>query len=281
MRRVDLGVHLPQLDLDGAGLSLDRLQATVRAAHDFGYVAVGANDHLRFDPWWLDGPTALAAVLPWTGDLELFTTIANPVVRGPVALARTLLALRRLATGPVVAGVGPGSSRADYEAVGVPFEERWPRFDAAVDVLREELAGPDPVPIWIGSWGSAAGLRRVARQGDGWLASAYNTGPERFGTALATLEPGLPHALVTMWTWVTERPEEARRVLHDVVGPMLGRDPELLADQLCVGPAGHCAELLQRYADAGCRRLHVWPVGAEPDQLRLLAEQVLPRLSVG
>jgi alkanesulfonate monooxygenase SsuD/methylene tetrahydromethanopterin reductase-like flavin-dependent oxidoreductase (luciferase family) len=276
---VDLGVHLPQLDLDGLGLSLGRLEATVRAAHDFGYVAVGANDHLRFEPWWLDGPTALAAVLPLTGELELVTTIANPVVRGPVALARTLLALRRLATGPVVAGVGPGSSRADYEAVGVPFEERWPRFDAAVDVLRGELAGPERVPVWIGSWGSAAGLRRVARQGDGWLASAYNTDPERFGTALAALEPGLPHALVTMWTWVTEQPEDARRVVHDVVGPMLGRDPAVLVRQLCIGPAGHCAELLQRYADAGCRRVHVWPVGAEPDQLRLLAEQVLPRLS--
>jgi len=34
-----------------------------------------------------------------------------------------------------------------------------------------------PVPLWIGSWGSAAGLRRVARLGDGWLASAYNTTP--------------------------------------------------------------------------------------------------------
>jgi alkanesulfonate monooxygenase SsuD/methylene tetrahydromethanopterin reductase-like flavin-dependent oxidoreductase (luciferase family) len=26
------------------------------------------------------------------------------------------------------------------------------------------------VPLWVGSWGSAAGLRRVARLGDGWLA---------------------------------------------------------------------------------------------------------------
>ena len=46
-----------------------------------------------------------------------------------------------------------------------------------------ELApGPrqqDGIPLWIGSWGSRAGLARVARAGDGWLASAYNTTPER------------------------------------------------------------------------------------------------------
>jgi alkanesulfonate monooxygenase SsuD/methylene tetrahydromethanopterin reductase-like flavin-dependent oxidoreductase (luciferase family) len=133
--------------------------------------------------------------------------------------------------------------------------------------------------VWIASWGSAAGLRRVARVGDGWLASAYNTDPERFAAALGTLGPDFPHALVTMWTWVTEDAEDARRVLHDVLGPALGRDPGELAGRLLVGPAGHCAELLQRYADAGCRRVHVWPVAAETDQLRLVAEDVLPRLS--
>jgi len=46
-------------------------------------------------------------------------------------------------------------------------------------------------PIWIGSWGSGAGLRRVARLGDGWLASAYNTMPDQFAAALAKLRDQL------------------------------------------------------------------------------------------
>src|SRR6266487_4019939 len=50
------------------------------------------------------------------------------------------------------------------------------------------LAQPGGPPIWIGSWGSDAGLRRVARLGDGWLASAYNTTPELFTEARARLE---------------------------------------------------------------------------------------------
>ena len=71
---------------------------------------------------------------------------------------------------------------------------------------------PGGIPLWIGSWGSRAGLARVAAAGDGWLASAYNTTPERFADARAALgealeergrEPdGFPNALATMWTWV-------------------------------------------------------------------------------
>jgi alkanesulfonate monooxygenase SsuD/methylene tetrahydromethanopterin reductase-like flavin-dependent oxidoreductase (luciferase family) len=43
------------------------------------------------------------------------------------------------------------------------------------------------IPLWIGSWGSRAGMRRVARAGDGWLASAYSTTPEAFTAALEVL----------------------------------------------------------------------------------------------
>ena len=37
------------------------------------------------------------------------------------------------------------------------------------------------------SWGSDAGLSRVARLADGWLASAYNTTPDGFAQARASL----------------------------------------------------------------------------------------------
>lgn len=274
-------MHLPQLDLDGSGLSYARLHATVVAARELGLVAVGANDHLRFTREWLDGPTALAAVAGAAGELELVTTIANPVLRQPVVLARTLRSLQRLAAGRVVAGVGPGSSAADHAAVGLDFADRWRAFDRALDVLVDELSGPGALPVWVASWGSRAGMRRVARRGEGWLASAYNTSPAQLATALSSLPAGFPHALVTMWTWVTESSEGQRRVLEDLLGPMLGRDPAALADRLLVGPASYCTELLASYAEAGCRRVHVWPLGDEPAQLRRLVEDVVPRLPGG
>jgi len=65
-------------------------------------------------------------------------------------------------------------------------------------------------------------------------------------------------------------------VLRYVLAPMLKRDPDPLRDQLCVGPATHCAELLSRYAEAGCERVYLWPLGDEPRQVELAATVVLP-----
>ena len=233
------------------------------------------------------------------------TTVSLPVMRGPVPLAKALTALDVLSEGRLIAGVGPGSSEHDYRVLGIPFEERWKRFDEAVAVLRALLRGeplpeqpryypvppdvalapgphrPDGIPLWIGSWGSKAGLARVASAGDGWLASAYNTTPERFAAARAALEQalrdrgreadGFPNALATMWTWVSKDRAEGDRVLTDVLAPLLRRDPDQLRPQVCVGPAEHCAELLARYAEAGCRRVYLWPLGAEPRQLEMVA----------
>jgi alkanesulfonate monooxygenase SsuD/methylene tetrahydromethanopterin reductase-like flavin-dependent oxidoreductase (luciferase family) len=282
---VELGAHLPLMRFGDEPVSPERLVAAVDAARECGFAAVAANDHLVFQTPWLDGLTALASVVERSGAMELATTEALAVVRGPIPLAKALAAIDVLSRGRVVAGVGPGSSARDYELVGVPFEERWKRFDEALAVLRPLLKGesadlePRPareggIPLWIGSWGSSAGLRRVARFGDGWLASAYNTTPEGFATARAALPDGFPSALATMWTWVTEDAAEADRVLTDVLAPLLRRDSEQLRSQVCVGSASHCAELLARYADAGCDRVYVWPLGDEPRQLERIAATV-------
>ena len=81
-----------------------------------------------------------------------------------------------------------------------------------------------------------------------------------------------------MWTWVTEDARDADRVLREVLAPMLKRDPDALRDQLCIGPAEHCAELLSRYARAGCERVYLWPLGDEPRQIELAATAVLPAI---
>ena len=301
------------MEFGGEGQSLARLTRAVDAARDCGFAAVSANDHFVFQTPWLDGLTALAAMIERSGDMELATTVSLVALRGPVPLAKTLAALDLLSDGRVIAGVGPGSSQRDYDAVGVPYEERWERFDEAAAILRSLLRDdpppetrrhyplpgsqlapaprrPEGIPLWIGSWGSKAGLRRVARLGDGWLASAYNTTPEGFNTARQSLSEqlrthgrdpdGFPNALATMWTWITEDAGDADRVLREVLSPMLKRDPDALYDQLCVGPAERCAELLSRYAQAGCERVYLWPLGDEPRQIELAATAVLPAVKV-
>ncbi len=106
------------------------------------------------------------------------------------------------------------------------------RRPAATTRLPDSQLAPAPrrpggIPLWIGSWGSKAGLRRVARLGDGWLASAYNTTPDGFKAAKQSLSEQLhahgrdpdrfPNALATMWTWVTEDARDS--------GPRAARGP--------------------------------------------------------
>src|SRR6476620_615594 len=301
---MELAVHLPLMEFGGEGQSLARIGGAVDAARRCGFAAVSANDHFLYQAPWLDGPTALATVIERSGAMELATTVALVTLRGPVPVAKTLAALDVLSDGRVVAGVGPGSSERDYDAVGVPYEERWERFDEAVGILRSLLRGdpapktgrhyavpgsqlapaprrPGGIPLWIGSWGSKAGLRRVARVGDGWLASAYNTTPDSFKAAKESLSQQLdsrgrdrgrfPNALATMWTWITEDARQEDSVLREVLAPLLRREPDDLRDQLCVGPAEKCAELLSQYAQAGCERVYLWPLGDEPRQIELAA----------
>ena len=307
---MELGVHLPLMQFDEEPVSLARLRGAVDTARECGFSAVCANDHLVFQTPWLDGPTALASVIEHSGDMTLATTVSLAVLRGPVPLAKTLAAIDLLSGGRLVAALGPGSSARDYEALGIPFEERWKRFDEAISLLRALLEREPPpggahfyrvppdlelapaphagIPLWIGSWGSPAGLARVARAGDGWLASAYNTTPERFAAARARLahvlgergrDPqGFPNGLSTMWTWVAGDRAEADRVLREVLAPVLRRDPEELRGQVCVGSAEHCAELLTRYAEAGCERVFLWPLGAEQRQLEQIAGEVIPQI---
>ena len=309
---MDFGAHLPLMDFGGHPYTLAHLVDYVRAADELGFAALAANDHLVFSVPWLDGPTALAAVAGHSGTMTLATTVALPVVRGPIPLAKTLASIDRLVDGRLVVAVGPGSAEQDYNAVGIDFAERWKRLDEAIPALRALLqqSGPPFVgryystagidlrpapsraagpPIWIGSWGSDAGLRRVARLGDGWLASAYNTTAADFAVARNRLSALLaaagrdpdafPNALATMWCYLTESRSEADTILRERVAPVIHRPEEVPRQRLPIGPAAEFAEKLAAFRDAGVQRVFIWPVGDERRQLELFAENVAPLLA--
>ena len=308
---MEYGAHLPLMDFGGHPYTLDHLTGYARRAADLGFTTLAANDHLVFAIPWLDGPTALAAVAGSSGSMTLATTVALPVVRGPVALAKAMAALDRLSGGRVMVGVGPGSSRLDHDAVGLDFDERWRRLDEAVQALRslwqpdrEPFVGryystagielqprpvrPSGIPIWLGSWGSDAGLRRTARLADGWLASAYNTTPATFAEAWVTLQglladegrdaAAFPNALATMWFHITDDRDEADRIMRERLVPAIHRPEAVLRERLPVGPAGAFAQKLHAFQEAGVQQVLVWPVVDEARQLELFCDEVLPRI---
>jgi alkanesulfonate monooxygenase SsuD/methylene tetrahydromethanopterin reductase-like flavin-dependent oxidoreductase (luciferase family) len=306
---MEFGLHLPLIDFGRNPFTLDFLIQYVETAQQLGFRALAANDHLVFSRPWLDGPTALATILSHSGRMDLATTVSLPTVRGPVLLAKTLAAIDRLSGGRLIACVGPGSTARDYAAVGIPFEERWKRLDEAIPALRAlwnqdgnvfqgnfyntEGLRLEPFPaqkfgpaIWVGSWGSRAGLQRVARLGDGWLASGYNTTPEGFADGWRELQEMLvkagkdpasfPNAIATMWFYVTEDDREAERILAEVLAPALNRPVQELRQRLPIGSARDCARKLTAYQTAGAQRMYLWPVADELKQVEIFINQVAP-----
>jgi alkanesulfonate monooxygenase SsuD/methylene tetrahydromethanopterin reductase-like flavin-dependent oxidoreductase (luciferase family) len=286
---MEFGAHLPVLSLAGEPYSTQRLTTYAREASQLGYTVLSANDHMVYSRPHLDALTALTVATDSCGQMRLMTSIALLVIRGAAPLAKALAAIDILSGGRVIVGAGPGSSPKDYETVGIPFEERWKRFDEQVPKLRqlwrelEPRPVQDRIPIWIGSWGSEAGLRRTARLGDGWLASAYNTTPSKFAADLAKLRSflssgdrdpaGFPNGIATMFFHVTDSRTESDEIVTFLSG-VLRRPADELRDRFLVGSATECIEKVRAYREAGAQRILIWPVRDELRQLELFQGRV-------
>jgi alkanesulfonate monooxygenase SsuD/methylene tetrahydromethanopterin reductase-like flavin-dependent oxidoreductase (luciferase family) len=95
---MDAGVHLALIGSGGEGFSQRLLTKTADAARDCGF-------------------PVLAAAAERSGPMKLVTTVALATLRGPVPLGRRS-ARDSLSGSRMIAGLGPGSSKAGYQASG-------------------------------------------------------------------------------------------------------------------------------------------------------------------
>jgi probable F420-dependent oxidoreductase len=129
----------------------------------------------------------LAAV---TSELELVTGVLVLPQRRTALVAKQAAEVDVLSGGRLRLGVGVGWNTVEYEALGESFTDRGARSAEQVEVLRAlwaddtvtfhgrwhhiEDAGIRPlpvrrhIPVWFGGHAEAT-LRRIGRQGDGWL----------------------------------------------------------------------------------------------------------------
>lgn len=185
-----LGMSMPFRQPDGSAPTIAQVMDRARLIERCGFDGIWFGDTIgrtttaRPDPlMWL----LLAAAA--TRRLELGTAILQVPLRNPVELAMRLLTIHALTRGRFVAGLGAGSTRRDFEAVGADFEGRFRAFAQALPVIRrlckgeqvgaanlnpwpEARGGP---PIVIGSWESGIWVTRAAREYDGWMASGRTT----------------------------------------------------------------------------------------------------------
>lgn len=312
---VTFGVHLPVRMLPGEEQppSHQLLLATVDAAQKAGFASIWVTDHMVYMDPWVDCMMCLAAVAGRAGEhgLAIATGVVGLPLRHPVAMAQSFATLDIFSGGNLVIGVGEGSTRSDFDALGIPFNDRRKMLEDGVVALRALLSGesvshkgpyyafnditvspksvqrPCP-PIWLSSWGSPVGMRRVARLGDGWVASAWHSSPEQFHASLETLKYSLkdhgkdpdafPNAANTMFMYIDEDGDRARRVSLPIIENATRSRVELDDGHYLVGDYGECRDLLRRWIGAGAKQICVWPVLDTVQQIRRFGEHLLPSL---
>jgi len=191
-----------------------------------------------------------------TKKLRLATGIVILPQRHPLYVAKEVATLDVLSNGRVILGIGIGWLEEEFNALGVPFEERAGRTAETVRAMRslwkdeaEPFQGkyfrwdkleshPKPVqkpgvPIVVGGHTELA-ARRAARYGDGFFPGV--TEDEKLKSLLAVMR------------------EECKKV---------GRDPSTI--EVTSGRAAPDPESVKRLADLGVSRFVLPPPAFDPE----------------
>lgn len=163
-----------------------------RAIDDAGVASAWVSEH-HFEPDGYLSATmpALSALAAVTEEVEIGSCVALAPLYDPVRLAEDATAVDLLADGRLTLGLAIGSNPHEFEAFGVPSEERVDRLTDGINVLRGAWSDgpighdsafhdvgpgvtvtPKPsqeIPVMLGG-GSKPAVRRAARIGDAWCA---------------------------------------------------------------------------------------------------------------
>ena len=254
------------------------------------------------------------------GTSILNIVVRTPVICANALSAIDILSSGRL----FAAGVGPGSHKGDYDVCGIPFDQRWGRFKEALEILNKlweytqaeqeddydskrlesEIVNyngkyyqlekvsfaPKPYqkphpPIFIGTWGSSeVGLKRVAKYGDGWMASAYNITSDKFKEKWDILlsyrkrlgkdTESFENSIMSMFGYIGNNKYKVRKMIKDILSPALGRPAEKLENSLLFGSVEECTQKINAFYEAGVKRIHFWPISDFEEQIEIFKKDI-------
>ena len=180
----------------------DAIERVVVAAEQLDFESIWTGEHvILVDPQvapspvpphspFVDTIASLAFAAAKTTRIKLGSGIILIAQRDPIVLAKELAGIDVLSKGRLLVGVGVGYVKGEFDALGIPYDERGPRASEHIEVLRTlwtsekpafdgkftKFAGiqsrPLPVqkphpPIHVGGMSPPA-LRRAVAQGNGW-----------------------------------------------------------------------------------------------------------------
>ena len=289
--------------------------AIARRVDALGFDSIWTGDHVSFHHPLYESLTLLASYIGITSRVKLGVGVYLLALRHPTVAAKITSTLDALSGGRLIFGVGVGGENPkEFEACGIPHQERGARVTEGIDVVRTlwrdspasfkghftQFEGvsidPKPVqtpapPIWVGGRSDAA-LARAGRQGDGWI--SYVVQPERYKQSLAKIEAAASAAGRSLdgfakghLTFITlgKDYESAERVWVDRLSKRYAQDFGPLAKKYgIIGTPDQCAEQLQRYIEAGCTYFVLDAICDAADvarQIETFAAEIFPKFRSG
>jgi len=136
-----MGVNVPNF---GPGTAPGTLRRWAQTVEGLGFDLLMVSDHIAVTPDvaeqypapFYEPFTTLAWLAGITGRIQLGTTVLIVPYRHPLLIARMAANLNELSGGRLVLGVGVGWAVQEFEALGVPFQQRGKLTDAYLRTLR-------------------------------------------------------------------------------------------------------------------------------------------------
>jgi alkanesulfonate monooxygenase SsuD/methylene tetrahydromethanopterin reductase-like flavin-dependent oxidoreductase (luciferase family) len=223
----------------------DEMLTVARAADDAGLDSVWVSEHHFSDDGYLSGTMpSLGALAAATDEVEIGTCIALAPLYDGVRLAEDAATIDNIADDRLTLGLAIGSNPAEFDAFGVPQDERVERLADQVNLLKAAWSAgelgydadfhdvspdvnvtPKPVgndvPIMLGG-GAKPAVRRAARTADAWVAPSKLSvgGLKKRVEDIATVREkedidGEFTTYVIQHGWVGDSKEEAWETMKD------------------------------------------------------------------
>jgi alkanesulfonate monooxygenase len=293
---------------------IDELYRYAARAETLGFESLWAWDHviLGVEPSFpiLDAIGTLTAIAARTSHIRLGTGVLVLPLRNPTVAAKAIGTLDVISKGRLILGVAAGWYAREFDAVGVPFTQRGRLFERNLDILTrlwtedrvtlqaDELNLRDAVmrprtaqrprpPILIGGYVDAV-LKRVATKADGWLTYFYT--PESYRKSWAKIEAfareaGRDPSRLTGTNQLAILVGASRAETEEPMRHWLQTEWDVAAwsestiEHAIRGSVKECIEQLRAHAASGVDRLVLIPYRYQPEQVEIIAREILPALT--
>lgn len=258
-----------------AGLTLE----WARLAEAGPFASLAVHDRLTFDS--LEAVAALAAVAAVTRRVRLACLVLIAPLRGSaIMLAKQARTVATLAgAGRLTLGLGVGPRRDDYEASGIPFEQRGRLLDEQLVDLPPLLG--EQVELLIGG-SSQAALARMVRVADGLCHEGgaprvFRASADRARIAWSDAgRPGQPRLWgLGYFALGPDSAEVGRQALQRYYSFTGGYATRIGAGLLT--SVDSIAAYCEGYQEAGCDDLVLFPAVADITQVERLAGAIQER----